>query len=492
MKTKKLSSDDRTLINLTAQAAFVNPFTKLRMELNREIVGMSRESSKDPDLEEVIGVITELIRRLDEEGTSSIKDVAISDKQSAEYLYLFDVYHCFRFDFDDLILKQIAAGDKACAVPFAGDVVRQLMWRGFSEGEALKMLGIFYQIRRAFFFIGRNLSGESECIRYLRRSLWDNIFTHDIRWYNQTLVNRMEDFSTLLLGETGTGKGAAAAAIGSSGFIPYDTKQGKYAESFTSIFIPINLSQFPETLIESELFGHTKGAFTGAVEAHDGIFALSSPHGSIFLDEIGDVSIPIQIKLLQILQEREFTPVGSHTKQRFDGRVIAATNKPMEQLRREGAFRDDFFYRLCSDMIVVPPLRQRIAENAKELDLLLKSVLIRLTGEDNPELYKMVYAAIQKSPGRDYHWPGNVRELEQCVRRILLTKSYTGDTPHINRDLQTQIVDTIQKEGYDAQNLLADYCRLLYYRHGSYQDVARITGLDRRTVKKYVEIRRDA
>src|SRR5438093_11021295 len=176
----------------------------------------------------------------------------------------------------------------------------------------------------------------------LRRNLWQNVFTQEIRLYERYLWDRLEDFSTLLLGETGTGKGTAAAAIGRSGFIPFDEKQGRFVESFTRSFIALNLSQHPETLIESELFGHKKGAFTGAVEAHEGVFARCSPHGAIFLDEIGDVPTPIQIKLLHVLQERTFSPVGSHEKLRFRGRVIAATNQPLDVLREKQLFRDDF------------------------------------------------------------------------------------------------------------------------------------------------------
>jgi transcriptional regulator with GAF, ATPase, and Fis domain len=298
----------------------------------------------------------------------------------------------------------------------------------------------------------------------------------------------MEDFSTLLLGETGTGKGTAAAAIGRAGFIPYDSRKGCFTESFTRNFIAINLSQYPESLIESELFGHRKGAFTGAIEHHMGIFARCSPHGSIFLDEIGDVSIPVQVKLLHVLQERTFSPVGSHEKVRFNGRVIAATNKPLEKLRRTELFRDDFYYRLCSDIIVVPSLLRRLQENPQELDTMLAHVILRMTGEASPELVQMVRVAIDGDLGTAYSWPGNVRELEQAVRRILLTNRYQGDHKMVAQDRFTKLLSGLEAGTLDTQELLAAYCSLLYERFGTYEEVSRRTKLDRRTVKKYTRM----
>jgi transcriptional regulator with PAS, ATPase and Fis domain len=301
----------------------------------------------------------------------------------------------------------------------------------------------------------------------------------------------MEDFSTLLLGETGTGKGAAAAAIGRSGFIPFDEKRGRFVESFARGFIAINLSQFPETLIESELFGHRKGAFTGAVEAHEGVLARCSPHGAIFLDEIGDVSVPVQIKLLQVLQERTFSPVGSHESARFRGRVIAATNQPLAALRREKLFREDFFYRLSSDMIEAPPLRQRLQEDPDELSQLVEHVLTGIVGEKDTEVQSKVQAAIVSSVGKDYAWPGNVRELAQAARRVLLTGSYAGSLASGSTTRLDALLTGIQNQSLSADDLLAGYCALLYGHNQNYEEVARRTGLDRRTVKKYVQSQPD-
>jgi len=323
-------------------------------------------------------------------------------------------------------------------------------------------------------------------MRALKRTLWEAIFTSDIRWYDRFLWDRLEDFSTLLLGETGSGKGTAAAAIGRSGYIPFDEKKGRFVESFTRAFVPINLSQFPETLIESELFGHTKGSFTGAIESHEGAFAACSPHGAVFLDEIGEVSIPVQIKLLQILQERVFSPVGSHERRRFRGRVIAATNRPLASLRGPGGLRDDFFYRLSSDVIVVPPLRQRIAEDPSELEALVDHTVARLLGEPSEEIASLVRETLLRGLGPEYPWPGNVRELEQATRRIILKRRYEGDRRIPASDAQARFLHAAGRGEFDAQQLLAGYCSLLFERHGTYQEVARRTGLDRRTVKKYI------
>jgi DNA-binding NtrC family response regulator len=377
-------------------------------------------------------------------------------------------------------------------VPFADDLIAELVRSGFPEERAIHYFVMFFQLRRAFYFILGSLAGECESMRRLRQALWNNVFTHDMRGYDAALWNRMEDFSTLLLGETGTGKGSAAAAIGRSEFIPYVAAQRRFATNFAESFIAINLSQYPDTLIESELFGHRKGAFSGAIDHHDGVFGRCSPHGALFLDEIGEVSIPAQIKLLQVLQERTFTPLGGHEKRRFSGRVIAATNRPLDRLRRDGRFREDFFYRLCSDVIEVPTLRQRIEESSAELEQLVRLLVTRIAGEHAADLAGSVLEALERGLPRGYRWPGNVRELEQAVRRILMTGSYAGESAEPAPNEEDALADRLRAGQLTADELLSRYCALLYRRLGTYADVAKQTGLDPRTSRKYVEAARSA
>mgnify|MGYP001241455390 CR=1 FL=1 len=473
---------DMDFFRKIAVAAFSNPFTDQRVEADRRVVGAKEEAGwhevLEPMLDRLDEQINELVRNhavvIDANGSPEVRAVGVS--------VLFHVYHRFIDRFDQLIEQQIAVGDDSCRAPFAYQCMEELVGFGFSRSEACRYVAMFYQIRRAWFFISKELIGDSPCMKNLRAKLWDNIFTHDISWYERCLWNRMEDFSTLLLGETGTGKGAAAAAIGRSGFIPFNPDTQTFAESFTRAFVSINLSQYPESLIESELFGHRKGAFTGAIEKHEGIFSRCSPYGAIFLDEIGDVSVPIQIKLLQVLQERTFSPVGSHDRIRFKGRVIAATNKPVRQLRREGKFRDDFYYRLCSDQIVVLPLRERIRESSHELESLVDHLARRICG---PEVDLPVLSILRRDVGKNYPWPGNVRELEQAIRRVVLTGAYTSDSAA--EPVETESLDRAIGEGsLTAKALVEKYCRDLYGLYGNYGEVARRTGLDWRTVKKNV------
>jgi len=483
----ELDSTERNFFSLVHQAVYANPFSDRRDRVDLEIAGFFGDASDCRGFQETIDQVRTHVARLEKEKRADITQYNANNRSLLISSFLFDLFHRFTEAFDSLIEDQLRAGDHSLRVSFAREIIDRLTAWGFDRAKALRYLAMCYQLRRAFFFIDKNLKGRSQSMRRLRESLWNNVFTHDMDLYHRFLWDRMEDFSTMLLGATGSGKGTAAGAIGRSGFIPFDETKGCFEESFTRSFVALNLSQYPATLIESELFGHRKGAFTGAVEDYKGIFDRCSPFGAIFLDEIGEVGEPIQIKLLQVIQERVFNRVGDHQARPFRGRVIAATNLAEKQLVGGRAMREDFFYRLCSDLIVVPSLAQRIREDPGELDDLLQVVIQRIVGEPSQELAARVKQQIRRSPGIDYPWPGNVRELEQCVRRILMKHEYTPLERHMESDLETRLKKGIEKQCLDAKSLMGGYCLMLHRRHQTIEAVARITGLDRRTAKKHIE-----
>lgn len=488
MRTRRrISHDNRRFFSRVTEAIFTNPFSDRRVEIDLEITRLSPKTPDQERIDRLTRMVHEKISQLDNDGFLRLNHMQSDDRELMKKVFLFDFFHQFIEKFDNFILEQIRAGESPLKVSFADQAMSYITRRGFSEAETARYFALCYQIRRAFYFIDTHLVGRSPCMKKLRKNLWNNVFTHDISLYDTYLWDRMEDFSTLILGETGTGKGTSAAAIGRSGFIPFDPERRSFVESFMHSFVSLNLSQFPDTLIESELFGHKKGAFTGAVDDHKGVFDRCSPYGSIFLDEIGEVTQPIQIKLLKVLQERSFSPVGSHKENRFQGRVIAATNRPVNKLRTSGGLRDDFYYRLCSDIIVVPPLRHRIREDPRELDDLLAHTCRRILGKTSGELVKMVGAVIRRQLTKDYPWPGNVRELEQIVRRILIKQTCEGDYPGAPDSLTDRLIHGIRHGSMDVSQLISGYCYLLYQRHKTYEAVASATALDRRTVKKYIQ-----
>lgn len=481
-----LTKQQRELYRKIACAARANPFGRERHHLDTELVGLPPDAPLPLTLEKLMLRVNREVSDLMARDAADLRRYDGPDRALLRTLFLFDFFHRYTAAFDDLILAQLTAGDESITVPFADEFLALLARHGFARAEALRCLALLWQLRRAFHFIRQRILGDTPALRALREQLWNNVFTADRAAYDRHLWLRMEQFSTLVVGETGTGKGTAAAALGCSGFIPYDPQRAAFAESFTRCFVSANLSQYPATLIEAELFGYRKGAFTGAISDYAGLFARCSAHGAVFLDEIGDLPVPLQVKLLTVVEERGFTPLGSRERQRFPGRVIAATNRPLAELRAAGAFRDDFYYRLCSDVIVLPTLRARLAENPAELKLLVRALVERVAGADAGELAAGVLTALRHTPGAGYHWPGNVRELEQAVRRVLLTGNYQPDTaapaPSADDDFLRQAAAGL----LDADTLLAGYSALLYRRNGTYEEVARKLGVDRRTAKRHL------
>jgi DNA-binding NtrC family response regulator len=476
---------DRQFFGALADVVFGNPFTAKRDALIVRLAPGAPKGDLISDREALARVVAPKLEPLFRDGGAALRRLSAEDRQVAEPALLYVGYHRSVPHLDALIDRQVDKSEPL-PVPFGDEVIGGLVRSGFDEERAARYFALYYQLRRGFYFIQRSLTGRSESMRRLREGLWNNIFTHDMRGFEAALWNRMEDFSTLLLGETGTGKGQAARAIGRSAFIPYLAAERRFAASFKDTFLAINLSQFPQGLIESELFGHRKGAFSGAIDHHQGVFERCSKHGALFLDEIGEVDVPVQIKLLQVLQERTFTPVGGRDQQRFSGRVIAATNRSLGALRGDGRFRDDFFYRLCSDVIEVPPLRQRLAESPGELEELVRLLVERTAASQDAALVATVLEALRRDVPKGYPWPGNVRELEQAVRRVLLTGRYAPELTAA-KDPEEALVARLRAGELTAAQLLAQYSAMLYRRLGSYAAVAKRTGIDPRTSRKHVD-----
>ena len=227
--------------------------------------------------------------------------------------------------------------------------------------------------------------------------------------YDQIAQVSKTGTTVLIAGETGTGKELVAHAI------HYNSDRADKP------FVRAHCAALPESLIESELFGHVKGAFTGASTDRKGRFELAHG-GTLFLDEIGEVPPSIQIKLLRVLQEREFERVGGTETIRVNVRVIAATNKNLEELVNQGKFRDDLYYRLHVFPIYVPPLRKRKAD----IVLLADHFMEKYAKENGKHVRRLSSAVIDML--MSYHWPGNVRELENCIERSVLVAE--GDVIH--------------------------------------------------------------
>ncbi len=484
---KKLLPEQNTFFKQIADLAFANPFSREREQADCQLLNIAPNTL---DLyqrsEKIQPLLFEHLQQLQPLNEFRITDFQGKTRETLIYAWLFYRFHEFQDRFNQFIINQAQAGDRSLELPFAGELSDCFLQAGFTENQCAKYIALFYQLHRGFYFINSSVSGDCPSIVELRMRLWNNIFTFNPHWYLDYLLGHMEDFSTLLLGATGSGKSLAAHAIGCSGFIPYEFKRRRFQESFTGSFLAINLAQFPASLLESELFGHKKGAFTGAIDNHPGVFARCSANGAVFIDEIGDIDIPTQVKLLNVIQDRTFSPVGSHEKLRFGGRVISATNRDIEQLRNDGVFRDDLYYRLCSDVIVVPSLRQRLRENPAELNRLITGLLKRAIDNPDNKLINRIETRIRATVPENYAWPGNVRELEQCIRRICLTGDYNVvDRPSTERN-QPSFALPENGDEMTAQELMQQYCRFLYDKHGSYEAVARITRLDRRTAKKYI------
>jgi transcriptional regulator with AAA-type ATPase domain len=485
--SRELSREDRIFLERLSRLATANPFLPERIELERQILEDAFEEGS-PVWSKRLDRRNPNVLELEARATATANGIRArlgsgalgsdSDRRLYEELVFYILYYRFEEEFS----RAMSEPSVRFYEPFCREAVSYLSTR--IEPSLTHWFSFLFQIRRASHHIFEFIVGSSYPAARLRAAIWQSIFTHDLRRYRRALFDRMGDVSTLVTGPSGTGKELVARAIGSSRYIPFLPKTGRFVLDAGEAFYPMNLSALAPTLIESELFGHRRGAFTGALADRKGFFAICPALGTVFLDEIGDLDPAIQVKLLRVLQTREFQSLGDTKTQRFEGKIVAATHRDLAAEMRAGRFREDLYYRLCSDLIATPSLREQLSDAPHDLEELVRFIARRLVGkEEAGAVTSEVLQWIEGHLGESYAWPGNFRELEQCVRNILVRKEYR---PTSRAESSPWLFD-LREGSLTAEELLEAYCAHVYERSGNFLETARRLGLDRRTVKSKVE-----
>ncbi len=272
--------------------------------------------------------------------------------------------------------------------------------------------------------------------------------------------------TVLICGESGTGKELAARAIHYSG------------QRSSAPFVPVNCGGIPEGLLESELFGHVKGAFTGATESRAGLFHVADG-GTIFLDEISEMSMPMQVKLLRVLQDKEVYMVGSNRSRKVNVRILAATNKDLHSLVKNGLFREDLFYRINVVKIDMPPLRER-GDDVLLLAYHFANKFATELGKKPPRFFDKTLKSLL-----NYNWPGNVRELENVIQRLIVMSD--GDSIDVTDLPDLYRFSALARKGFDRTlaEVESEYIRNVLASVGSNKTrAAEILGIDRKTLRE--------
>lgn len=504
--------------NKTKQARLVsklvacNPFLPDRIDIEKELLGKAYQPEPRawniPSAGEIMAspnlpLLYRLASDLAEEMRARLRPHSPSPAQWEVYedVVLFHLYH----KHIDPLIQEVIPWSATQSTDTLGELytsIRQDIQTFFSDKarphpsppDAAHLLAIFFQIRRAFSHIYALIHGSSRAITRLRAGVWESIFTSDMGRYHRHLYRAMSDIPTLVLGPTGTGKELAARAIAHSSYIPYNKRKHLFEPGKDATFFAVNLSALSPTLVESDLFGHAEGAFTGASRARQGWLECCPPEGAVFLDEVGEVSLEIQVKLLRALQSRTFSRLGEVQTRAFKGKIIAATHRDLTAMIQEGNFREDFYYRLCSDILRTPSLREQLDEQPDDLPHLLRVAVEKLL--HHPAERERFIDSCDRwiSKHLPHHpWPGNFRELEQCVRALLVHGHYDPASPAPSRSGSStdSLAHDMQDLRLTADELLHRYCSLAYQKLGSYEKAARALGLDRRTIKARIDFASD-
>lgn len=500
-----LEKQEKTLLKTLSDLAYCNLFSPSRVEFERQILGADFEEvgpvwsldMDDPDRPlandwKVHKRVEDLVRSLRQRLNKSAK-MTREELVLYEDAVLFVLYHRY---VGAMTEAGFASGSEAVSTrrwrfyqDYRRDWSQLLDVSGVNfptDHEPAHTFACYFQIRRAFVNTFHHIVGSSPSVSRLREAIWESVFSHDFRRYRRTLYRRMGDFPTLITGPSGTGKELVARAIAFSRYLPFDEAKCEFKGMKGELFYAVNLAALPATLIESEVFGHRRGSFTGAVEDRKGWFEVCPSYGTVFLDEIGELEPELQVKLLRVIETRSFQPVGETAARTFAGKIVAATNRDLGQAMAQGRFREDLYYRLCADQVSTPSLRRQLEESPEVLDDLILFMARRVAGDEGETLAKEVRAWVGQNLRAAYPWPGNYRELEQCVRNILVHRRYEP-RPQVAHHGASGLLNQLRDGEMTAEQLLSAYATWVYHQTGSYQETARRLEIDRRTVKSRVD-----
>jgi transcriptional regulator with AAA-type ATPase domain len=489
---------ERALLSLCAKLVSTNPFLEERVDLERRILGdafvdtgrvISLSGAPGAPLENVRRIVL-LVRPIVEPIRDRLAAGAgATDEERAIYR---DVALYLLYDrFDERLQRLIDTRGVHVDFydEFCGEHARFFDLPGSIPGvpETRLLLDFCYQARRAFHYIRSTILGRSRPIERLRGSVWEDIFAGNLPRYATWNYARMDRVSTLILGPTGTGKELVARAIAGARYLPFNPVTRCFPATADADFHALNISALAPSIIDSLLFGHERGSFTGAVKDTDGALAQCKAGGILYMDEVGDLAPDIQVKLLRVLQERVFLRLGEFEERSFLGRILAATQPDLIQ---QPSVRSDFYYRICSNTIETPSLRARLDDDPGELELLVRAFAAEEAGPGYVgALIDEVMRWIDKEL-RDHDWPGNVRELQVCVSNVLSHHVYTprkgapkprpapAPTPALEFTRGGPTMELVkQRAALDA-----------YATTGNYQDAARLLQINYRTLRSLVAV----
>lgn len=476
-----------------AKLVWVNPFSGERHAIERHILGLDGQGRlRQSDLKRLLALPGQLLNKarkhLPQAGGKTASDFA-----TYQELVFFQLFHQLIGDFDNLIAEAHVRGSADRRIGFydrflrdANEWLPQGPGAGYEGFPMARLFAVFFQVRRAYYHIIHYIVGDSPTAMALRARVWQSVFTRDMERYQRVLTERLGDIITLITGPSGSGKELVARGIGLSRFVPFDSSSRRFEEDFVRAFYPVNLSALSSNLIESELFGHKKGAFTGALNDHKGYFSSCGPYGTVFLDEIGEAEPAIQVKLLRLLQSRSFNAIGDTEPQPFRGKLMAATNRDLAMEIRDGHFREDLYFRLNADRVETPSLKTILEDTPSELERLVAFISNKLVGPESRALTAEACEFINRNMPAGYAWPGNFRELEQCVRNVLVHGDYAPEADLRVATGKPEWQHKFETGAYTATELMTEYVSRLYKETPNYEELGRRIGLDRRTVKKYV------